>query len=215
MGRRVGRFEIDDVAQQHALLAQFLAPHHDGLERQRAFAQSADHRVAAGLDALGNGDLALARQQLHRAHLAQIHAHRVVGAIGRLFFGNGSYGSAGLLGQFVGVFLGVGLGLFLLAGLVILDDVDAHIRKHRIDVLDAIRIGFFRRKYGIELGQGDIAALLRGLDHLFDGVIRKVEQRTISRGLAFVFNLFLILGRFCNLGCLGCHSLSSWAARSG
>jgi hypothetical protein len=42
-----------------------------------------DHRLAAGLDALGDGDLALARQQLHRAHLAQIHAHRIVGAVGR------------------------------------------------------------------------------------------------------------------------------------
>ena len=50
------------------------------LEGQRAFAHAADHHVAAGLDALGDGDLALAGQQLDRAHLAQIHAHRIVGA---------------------------------------------------------------------------------------------------------------------------------------
>ena len=43
-------------------------------------ADAADHHLAAGLDALGDGDLALARQQLDRAHLAQIHAHRIVGA---------------------------------------------------------------------------------------------------------------------------------------
>ena len=33
-----------------------------------------------GLDALGDLDLALAREQLDRAHLAQVHAHRIVGA---------------------------------------------------------------------------------------------------------------------------------------
>ena len=43
-----------------------------------------DHGVAPGLDALGDGDLALAGEELHRAHLAQVHAHRVVGAVERL-----------------------------------------------------------------------------------------------------------------------------------
>ena len=43
-----------------------------------------DHRLAAGLDALGDRDFALARQQLDRAHFAQIHAHGIVGALGRL-----------------------------------------------------------------------------------------------------------------------------------
>ena len=43
-----------------------------------------DHGLAAGLDALGDGDFALARKELYRAHLAQIHAHRVVGALDRL-----------------------------------------------------------------------------------------------------------------------------------
>ena len=52
----------------------------DGLEGQRALAQPRDHRLAAGLDALGDGDFALARQQFHRAHLAHVHADRVGGA---------------------------------------------------------------------------------------------------------------------------------------
>src|SRR6516225_9857221 len=43
-----------------------------------------DHRLAAGLDALGDRDLALAREQLHRAHFAQIHAHRIIRALDRL-----------------------------------------------------------------------------------------------------------------------------------
>jgi hypothetical protein len=42
------------------------------------------HRLAAGLDALGDGDLALAGEQLDRTHLAQIHAHGIVGALAGL-----------------------------------------------------------------------------------------------------------------------------------
>ena len=84
VGAGIGRFEIDDVAQQNLAVVQFVAPDDDGLEGQRAFAEPGDHRLAAGLDALGDGDFALARQQLDRAHLAQIHAHGIVGAVGRL-----------------------------------------------------------------------------------------------------------------------------------
>ena len=42
-----------------------------------------DHRLAAGLDALGDGDFAFARKQLNLPHLAQIHAHRIIGAVRR------------------------------------------------------------------------------------------------------------------------------------
>ena len=34
----------------------------------------------AFLDALGDADLAFARQELHGAHLAHVHAHRIGGA---------------------------------------------------------------------------------------------------------------------------------------
>src|SRR3546814_9766399 len=76
----VGGVEVDDVAQQDAALDERLATRQQGADGQRALADAADHLLAAGLDALGDGDLALARQQFHRAHLAQVHAHRVVGA---------------------------------------------------------------------------------------------------------------------------------------
>ena len=38
---------------------------------------------AAGLDTLRDRDFALAREELHRAHIAQIQAHRVRGNLGR------------------------------------------------------------------------------------------------------------------------------------
>src|SRR3989449_3391322 len=46
----------------------------------RAGADRLDHVAQAFLDALGDLDLALAREQLDRAHLAHVHAHRVGGA---------------------------------------------------------------------------------------------------------------------------------------
>ena len=85
VGTGIGRFEIDDVAKEDFSFVELVAPDDDGLEGERAFAEAGDHRLAAGLDALGDGDFALAREQLDRAHLAQIHAHGIVGALGRLF----------------------------------------------------------------------------------------------------------------------------------
>ncbi len=84
LGTLVGRLQVDDVAQQDLGVLELVAPDDDGLEGEGAFAQPRDHRLAAGLDALGDGDLALAREQLHRAHVAQVHAHRIVGALGGL-----------------------------------------------------------------------------------------------------------------------------------
>ena len=87
VGARIGRLEIDDVAQEHPAFDELVAPDDDGLEGQRALAEARDHRLAAGLDALGDGDFALAGEKLDRAHLAQVHAHRIVGAVGRLLGG--------------------------------------------------------------------------------------------------------------------------------
>src|SRR5262249_22605998 len=79
----IGRLEVDDIAQEDLAVVELVAPDDDGLEAQRALAQASDHRLTAGLDALGDRDLTLAREQPDRAHLAQIHAHGVVGALGR------------------------------------------------------------------------------------------------------------------------------------
>src|SRR5471030_1953297 len=73
------------MSRRKTLPVQLVTPDDDGLERQRAFAKACDHRLAAGFNSFGDGDFALARQQLDRTHLAQIHAHGIVGALGRLF----------------------------------------------------------------------------------------------------------------------------------
>jgi hypothetical protein len=80
----IGGFKIDDVAKEDFSLVEFIAPDDDGLERKRALAQAGDHCLAAGFDVLGDRDFALAREEFHRTHFAQIHPHWVVGAVGRL-----------------------------------------------------------------------------------------------------------------------------------
>ena len=79
----MGRFEVDNVAQKHLSLVEFVPPDNDGLEGERALAKPRNHGLAADLDALGDGDLALARKQFYRTHFAQIHAHGIVDALGR------------------------------------------------------------------------------------------------------------------------------------
>src|SRR5262249_16065432 len=81
VGPRIGRFEIDDVAEENLAVVELVAPDDDGLEGQRALAEARDHRLAAGLDALRNRDFALAGQKFDRSHLAQIHAHGIIGAL--------------------------------------------------------------------------------------------------------------------------------------
>ena len=96
-GRALGehRLEVEDFAQLHAPFVQGVGPADDGVEGDRAFAQAPDHDVAAGLDPLGDGDLALAAEELDRAHFAQVHADRVVGAVGRFLLGRrGGAGAA-------------------------------------------------------------------------------------------------------------------------
>ena len=80
----LGRVEVDDVAKVDFALVELVPPDGDGLEGERALAKSREHGLAAGFDAFGYGHLALARKQFHRAHIAKIHAHGVVRALGRI-----------------------------------------------------------------------------------------------------------------------------------
>ena len=168
VGAGIGRLEVDDVAQEDLAFVELVAPDDDGLEGERAFAEAGDHRLAAGLDALGDGDFALARQQLDRAHLAQIHAHGIVGALRRLvLLGRRRAAwsvdldelavpvSSSSSSSFGGLLVGLGfLGL---------DDVDAHLVEHREDVLDLVGGHLLGRQHALIWSMGDVAALLGGL----------------------------------------------------
>ena len=121
---------------------ELVTPDDDGLNGERAFAQARDHRLAAGLDALGDRDFALAGQKLDRTHLAQVHAHRIIGAVGRLLGGRLTHRDRMALGgldEVIAVgFLHLGLCLLPLVHLFGLDDADAHcgeLAKHVLDLL--------------------------------------------------------------------------------
>jgi len=194
VGSGIGCFEIDDVAQKNFAFVQLVAPDNDRLEGERALAQPRDHRLAASFDALGDGDLALARQELDRAHFAQIHAHRIVSTLARLLgfrfrrcLGR-DFDQLAALGLFLFRFLAC--AFFLLGiGLLGLDDVDAHLAHHREHVFDLFGGHLLRRHDRIELFIGDIAALLGALDHLLDGGVGQVEQR--QRRIGRLGGLFL------------------------
>ena len=171
---RQHRLKVEDLAQLHAAVIERVRPFDDRVEGDRAFAQAPDHRVAAGLDPFGDGDLALAAEQFDRAHLAQIHAHRIVGAVDGLLLLLDDEGLAGA----VDLLDAVVLLLLLLVALLGFDDVDAHLGKRRGDVLDLV--GGHVAHDLVELVIGDHAALLGAGDQLLDIGFVEVDQRRIA-----------------------------------
>ncbi len=73
----------DDFFDRARALAQILRHRDQFLNHHRRARDGLHHRQQPALDALGDGYFALARQQGHRAHFAQVHAHRVVGLLQR------------------------------------------------------------------------------------------------------------------------------------
>jgi hypothetical protein len=158
-------------------------------DRHRALADAADHLVLAGLDALGDLDLALAAQQLDAAHLAQVHADGIVGAPELLIL-------AGRLGRDHRRLGRLGLrcrgSVFRLLGL---DDVDAGLGQHRHRVLDLLGGHFVGRQRGVQLVIGDVAALLALLDELLQLGPERVQQGSVGSLLAGVGDFGLHYGR--------------------
>src|SRR5713101_3137752 len=70
--------ELDDFLDRPCAAAEILADRQKFLEDDGGARDRFEHEHLAALDALGDGDFALARQQRYRAHLAQVHANRIV-----------------------------------------------------------------------------------------------------------------------------------------
>ena len=134
-----------------------------GSPRRRPAGRAAPAALAlAVLDALGDLDLALAGEQRDRAHLAQVHAHRVVGLARPArrprpspppprpprFAGSSAPADGGL-------------GLGGLRGLLRVDDLDAVVAEHRHQVVDLIGRHDVLGQRVVDLVVGE-EALLRG-----------------------------------------------------
>ena len=123
----------------------------------------------AVLDALGDLDLALAREQLDRAHLAHVHAHRVGGAAE--FGVDGRERGLGLLlDVLVGLRHRLGVGgdeqRFLVGRLVV--DLDAHVAEGGDDRFDLLGVDQVVGQVVVDLGVGEEAALLAELDQVLE-----------------------------------------------
>ena len=81
---------VDELVDDARVAARVLEELQDLLEDDRVVGERLVDLGLALLDALGDADLALAVEELDGAHLAQVHAHRVVGLLD---------GLAGLLGR--------------------------------------------------------------------------------------------------------------------
>src|SRR5690606_26707168 len=167
LGRQAAVVRVD-VAAEHVGQAATLGGHalvfgEDAVHGAREVGDGAHHFADAFLDALGDLDLAFAGQQLHGAHFAHVHAHRVGGAADV-----GLYRGQGGGGFFSGGFVGIGFGKQQRIGIRrALEDVDAHVVDHADDVFDLFRIGDVFRQVVVDFGVGQVALLPAAGDQLF------------------------------------------------
>ena len=116
----VGQLLVDEGDQlaDAALVILESVPHlHDDARDRRRARDRLDDGELAALDPLGDLDFALTREERHRAHLAQVHADRIVGLVER----TGRQIQFELLGPFTGA-----VEQFLFpVGLLGVDDFDA------------------------------------------------------------------------------------------
>jgi hypothetical protein len=130
--------------------------------------------LEAVLDALGDLDLALARQELDRAHFAHVHAHRVRRAAelgverargGFRFFLDvfGRRGGGRLRHQ-----QGVRIGRLV-------EDLDAHVADHRDHALDLLGVDQLVGQVVVDLGVGEVAALLAEHDQALQAALARLD----------------------------------------
>jgi hypothetical protein len=183
----VGCFKVDDVAQQHFAVFKRLVPGHDRLNGQRAFADAADHHVAAGFDAFCDGDFAFAGQKFNRTHFAQVHAHGVIRAAE---VGFGKIAGAFFVIIVIGFFLFVA---FFLGVRFIFDQVDADIGQHRHGFVDLVRRVFAGRQSFVQLVISEIAAFLALGDDLLDHLRQSTALHRTVIGIIGNFNFLIFV----------------------
>ena len=202
----IGGIQIDDIAQQDLAFLQLITPDHDGLKGQRAFAEAADHRIATGLDAFGDSNLAFTRQEFDRTHLAQIHAHRIIGAVRRragILTGDNGLGTTGRGDSLAVTALGIIVAIVFFGVFILVDHIDAHFGQLSENILDLLGGKLLRRQNIVQLFMRDIAALFRSFDEVLDCLVRQIEERTI-----LWFRCVVGFGRLCHLNRPWSHGIS-------
>src|SRR5699024_1327646 len=111
----------------------------------------------AFLDAFGDGNLAFAGQQLHRAHLAHVHAYRIGGATDLGVHGGKQ--RHGFLGGGVVVVAAGGIGVDGVRVGRRFQHLDAHAVDHRDDVFDLLGVDHVVGQVVVDLAVGQVALL--------------------------------------------------------
>ncbi len=164
--QRLVRVAVEQLAQHPVVLLRQLVEPQQLAQHHRVLAQRLVDQPLALLDALGDLHLALAVEQRHGAHLAQVHAHRVVGLLLRV---------QGEVGGLLAVALVEGdrhvlVGLAAAIALGPIDDRDAELVEADVDLVQLV--GQRRDLVGqqvVDLVVEEIALLPAELDELLDG----------------------------------------------
>ena len=100
-----------------------------------------------------------------------------------------------------GLFLVDALGAFLFRffGVLVVDDIDAHLAEHRVHVLDLVGRDLLGRQDRVQFLLRHPAALLGDLEHPLDGGVAEIEKGAVrgldNRRLAFALRLVLLCHR--------------------
>ncbi len=117
----------------------------------------------AAFDALGDFDFALAGEQGHGAHLAQVHADGVVG----LLEGAGREVEFDVVGVFAGLVIGVAVvGVELGAAAAFGEDIDALGVDGGHQVIELVGRGNVAGEEVVDFAEGEVALLLAGVDDM-------------------------------------------------
>ena len=169
----------DDVDQARAAGLHRLVSAQQVFRRGRVVRKCEAHGVEAFLDALGDADFAFARQQLDRAHLAHVHAHRIGGAAE---FGveRGQRGGGLLDGFFVS-----GRGRLGRENALVVRRLFVHRNAHVVDrvydLFDLLGVDDFRRQVIVHLRVGEVALFLAARDQQLELRLTLFRQHVAAR----------------------------------
>ena len=161
----LGRIQIADEEVGKALVLHRRVGVEDVLHRAGIPRDGRENVADAFLNALGDGDLAFARQELHRAHLPHVHAHRIGGAAGFRLHRRQCRRSF-LRGEFVGGVV-AGIQQFVRIGRRLVHG-DAHVVDHADDVFDLVRIADVVRNVIVDLRIGKEPLFLAFRDQILE-----------------------------------------------
>ena len=165
--------EDDQLANRPLAGVELIAELDDALGDERRPRNGLDDRELAALDAPRDFDFAFAREQGHGAHLAQVHAHRIVGLVQRAR----REVELHLLGAFGGPV--DGLDVVAQVFLVGVDDFDAGAAERVEQVVELVGRGDFRREHLVHFVVEKVALLLADADELPDLVVSFLDREVL------------------------------------